>query len=397
MGPMKLLAQEVKTILQKYEVIASSRAVYEDGELSHYKDEIDDDLDECYKEFLTLTDSIIPALKSGKCKYEDLAVALRVKSIYEFAEYISLENENFPMLDGYVETLQDWLWAPLHDSLRKVFTLEVVRDVSTKSEFDLAWLGYCEGLELYSIYVNDIEEVAKAVSVISHLQSLNMANPSQIRQMSEILDKLQGIISNFVPPRSGGFTQSSAGLENEISVWIHEVTTNPQMISLDEIMDSNFVDQNPNIEPLKAGWLKLDGEIVKVAENTFWELLDSNIETGFRTDRKILGKKKNKIYIHTLYQLQEIITGESDESYNRSLDKWKICLLRTGLRDEYLPNEGNGLLAAQLLIASKVLETSIDNFSAEVLWLRLGQRDTVLEGISRVEAEALAKAHFENS
>ena len=394
---MKLFTQEVEAILLKYEVIASNRAVYEDGELSYYKDEIDDDLDECYKEFLTLTDSIIPALKSGKCKYEDLAVALRVKSIYEFAEYISLENENFPMLDGYVETLQDWLWAPLHDSLRKVFTLEVVRDVSTKSEFDLAWLGYCEGLELYSIYVNDIEEVAKAVSVISHLQSLNMANPSQIRQMSEILDKLQGIISNFVPPRSGGFTQSSAGLENEISVWIHEVTTNPQMISLDEIMDSNFVDQNPNIEPLKAGWLKLDGEIVKVAENTFWELLDSNIETGFRTDRKILGKKKNKIYIHTLYQLQEIITGESDESYNRSLDKWKICLLRTGLRDEYLPNEGNGLLAAQLLTASKILETSINNFSAEVLWLRLGQRDTVLEGISRVEAEALAKAHFENS
>jgi uncharacterized protein YfdQ (DUF2303 family) len=43
------------------------------------------------------------------------------------------------------------------------------------------------------------------------------------------------------------------------------------------------------------------------------------------------------------------------------------------------------------------LETSIDNISAEVLWLRLGQRDSVLEGISRVEAEALAKAHFEKS
>ena len=136
---------------------------------------------------------------------------------------------------------------------------------------------------------------------------------------------------------------------------------------------------------------------MKVTGNRFWELLDSNIETGFRTDRKFLGKKKNKTFIHTLYQLQEIVSGESDESYNRPLDKWKICLLRTGSRDEYLPNEGNGLLAAQLLIASKVLETSIDNFSAEVLWLRLGQRDSVLEGISRVEAEALAKAHFENS
>ena len=396
MESAKLLTQEVKTILQKYEVIASDRAVYEDGELSYYKDEIDEDLFECYKEFLALTESVIPALRSGKYKYEDLALALRVKTIYEFADYISSENENFPMLDGYVETLQDWIWTPLHDSLRKVFTLEEVQDVSTKPEFDLAWLGYCEGLELYSIYV-DIEEATKAASVISHLQSLNMANPSQIQQMSEILDKLQGIIDNFVPPRSGGFTESSAGLEDEISAWIHEVTTTPQLISLDEIMDANFVDENPNIEPLKAGWLKLDGEIVKVAENRFWELLDSNIETGFRTDRKILGKKKNKIYIHTLYQLQEIVSGESDESYNRPLDKWKICLLRTGSRDEYLPNEGNGLLAAQLLTASKVLETSIDNFSAEVLWLRLGQRDSVLEGISRVEAEALAKAHFEQS
>lgn len=394
---MKLLAQEVKTILQKYEVIASSRAVYEDGELSDYKDEIDDDLDECYKEFLTLTESIIPALKSGKCKYEDLAVALRVKSIYEFAEYISLENENFPMLDGYVETLQDWLWAPLHDSLRKIFTLEVVRDISTQSEFDLVWLGYCEALELYSIDVYNIEEVSKAASVITYLQSLNMANPAQSEQMSLILDKLQGIIDNFVPPRSGGFTQNSAGLEDEISEWIKEVTTNPQILSLDEVFDTNFEDGNPNIEPLKAAWFKLDSEISVVIDNRFWELRDSNIETGFRTDRKILGKKKNKIYIHTLYQLQEIITGESDESYNRSLDKWKICLLRTGLRDEYLPNEGNGLLAAQLLTASKVLETSINNFSAEVLWLRLGQRDSVLEGISRVEAEALAKAHFENS
>jgi hypothetical protein len=294
MGPMKLLAQEVKTILQKYEVIASSRAVYEDGELSHYKDEIDDDLDECHREFLTLTDSIIPALKSGKCKYEDLAVALRVKSIYEFAEYISLENENFPMLDGYVETLQDWLWAPLHESLRKVFTLEVVRDITTKSEFDLAWVGYCEALELYSIYVNDIKDVSIAASVITHLQSLNIANPAQSQQMSEILEKVQGIIDNFVPPRSGGFTQRSAGLEDKISMWIHEITTTPQMISLDEIMESKFVNENPNIEPLKAGWLKLDGEIVKVTGNRFWELLDSNIETRFRTDRKFLGKKKIK-------------------------------------------------------------------------------------------------------
>lgn len=394
---MKLLTQEVEAILEKYEAVASDRAVFEDGELSYYQDEIDDDLDECYSEFTTLASSIIPALRSEIYKIEDLPTALRVKSISEFSDYINSQNKNLPMLDGYVETLQDWLWSPLHYSLRKVFTLEIVQGISTKSDFDLAWLGYCEALELYSIYTYDIEEISEAVSVITHLQTLNLANPSQVQQMVLTLDKVRGILDNFVLPGGGGFTHSSAGLEDEISEWIKEVTTNPQVLSFDEVFDTDFEDGNPNLEPLKAAWLKLDSEISVVIDNRFWELRDSHIETGFRTERKILGKKKNKMYIHTLYQLQEIVNDKSDESFNRPLDKWKICLLRTGLRHEYLPNEGNGLLAAQLLTASKVLETSLDNFSVEVLWLRLGQRDSVLEGISRVEAEALAKAHFENT
>jgi hypothetical protein len=47
--------------------------------------------------------------------------------------------------------------------------------------------------------------------------------------------------------------------------------------------------------------------------------------------------------------------------------------------------------------ASTVLETSLGNNSAEVLWLRIGQPDSVLEGVSRVEAETLAWAYFQYS
>lgn len=391
------MAHEVDALLKRYESIASSRAVFEDGELSYYEDEIDNDLQECYLELLLLAALAIPSLRKGIYKYEDVHPALRVRSMYEFADYISSQRENYPMLDGYVETLQDWLWAPLHESLRKVFTLEVVEGILTKSEFDLAWRGYCEELELYSVDAYLIDEVSNAVNVITQLQALDMADALQMQKMIATLSMLQAITDNYVPIGKGGFTHSSAGLEDEISVWIKEITTNPQLLSIDDVLDINFVDVNPNIEPLKAGWLKLDAEITVVAENKFWELRDSHIESVFRTDRKIVGKKKNKICIHTLYQLQEIVIGESDESYNRPLDKWKICLLRTGLRHEYLPIEENGLLAAQLLTSAYVLETSLDNLSAEILWLRLGQRDSVLGGISRVEAEVLAKAYFKNS
>jgi hypothetical protein len=391
------MTQEVEVILKRYESIATERAIFEDGELSYYEDEIDEDLVECYSEFVALAESVIPSLRSGKYKYEDLHVTLRVNSISEFAEYMSSQDANYPMLNGYIETLQDWLWAPLHESLRKVFTLEVVHGISTKIEFDLAWRGYCETLELYSIYTQFIDDVIEAVSVIAHLKLLGMADPSQEQDMSFVEEKLQRIIRDYVPPRKSGFTENSAGLEDEISKWISEITTTSQVLDLEDAFNPILDDKDSNIEALRQAWVKADAEISAVVGNKFWQLSDSNIETGFRTERKFLGKKKNKIYIHTLYQLNEIVVGQSGESFNKPLDKWKICLLRTGLRHDYLPNEGNGLIAAQLLTASKVLESSLDNFSAEINWLRLGERETVLEGISRVEAEALATGFFENS
>ena len=391
------MTQEVEVILKRYESIATERAIFEDGELSYYEDEIDEDLVECYSEFVALAESVVPSLRSGKYKYEDLHVTLRVNSISEFAEYMSSQDANYPMLNGYIETLQDWLWAPLHESLRKVFTLEVVHGISTKIEFDLSWRGYCETLELYSIYTQFIDDVIEAVSVIAHLKLLGMADPSQEQDMSFVEEKLQRIIRDYVPPRKSGFTENSAGLEDEISKWISEITTTSQVLDLEDAFNPILDDKDSNIEALRQAWFKVDAEISAVVGNKFWQLSDSNIETGFRTERKFLGKKKNKIYIHTLYQLNEIVVGPSGESFNKPLDKWKICLLRTGLRHDYLPNESNGLIAAQLLTASKVLESSLDNFSAEINWLRLGERETVLEGISRVEAEALAAGFFENS
>lgn len=394
---MALMSQEVDAILKRYEAIAADRAIFEDGELAGYEDEIEDELVECYAEFVALTDLMIPSLRSGKVKYEDLHEVLRVKTLSEFSTLITQQGDAYPMLDGFFEDLQGWEWAPLHESLRKVFTVDIVKAITTKLEFDLVWRGYCETLELYSIYTQLIDEAVDAINVITHLQSLGMADPLQKEQMSVVLGLLHRIAEDYVPPKRSEFQDSSAGLEDVISAWINEVTTTLQEPLNDDILDLIHEDVDPVIVDLKGAWFKINFELEAVVDNKFWQLSDSNIETGFRTERKFLGKKKNKIYIHTLYQLQEIVVGQSGESFNRPLDKWKICLLRTGFRHEYLPNEGNGLIAAQLLTASKVLESSLDNFSAEVNWLRLGERETVLEGISRVEAEALAVGFFENS
>jgi hypothetical protein len=130
----------------------------------------------------------------------------------------------------------------------------------------------------------------------------------------------------------------------------------------------------------------------KLTKTTYWDAIRVNTEAEFRTKTN-LGKTA-ELRIHYLFQLTEIYYDEHDDQGQKVFNKWKICLLRTGLRGEYASNEDFGLIAAQLLIASEALETSLDNISAEIIWLRLGERDSVLEGISNDEAEALANEHF---
>lgn len=389
---MTIYMKEIEEILINCESAARATAIYEDGELDYYEDEIDEVLDKCYEQLLTISGNLIPVLRNGEIEYKDIHPALRVTSIYDFANYLNTREDLFPNLSGYVETLQDWLWAPLHEELRKFFSLEDVKKISSELDFHLACRGYCESLELYSFHVSDLSNVSKAIEIISKLQELNLADEFQVEQMQLTLQKLRAIEQNFVPREKREFNQTTVGMEDEISSWIHEITTVDYLE--DEWLEIETKELNTNLELLKENWLKLHDELQRVTGNKVWELFDSNIESAFRTERKLIGKKKNKTVIHCLYRLNEIVFADFDESYRKPLDRWKICLLRTGLEHEYLPNEGNGLLAAQMLIASRVLETSLDNISAEILWLRIGNRMPVLEGISRIEAEALAESYF---
>jgi len=201
------------------------------------------------------------------------------------------------------------------------------------------------------------------------------------------------------------FEGSTYGMEEKLLDYLSIIVESPHDLLLEEYLYDDDMPEDvdafkkeiatvPNLGLLIDLWSIHCPHQEKLTKTTYWDAIRVNTETEFRSKKN--SKNMNELRIHYLFQLTEIYYDEHDDQGRKVFDKWKICLLRTGLRDEYASNDDVGLIAAQLLTVSEELETSLDNISAEIIWLRLGERDSVLNGISNDEAEALANAHFES-
>jgi len=203
-----------------------------------------------------------------------------------------------------------------------------------------------------------------------------------------------------------GFKGSTYGLEDQLLDYISIITGSFNSLLIRDYLDEESMPEDAkefNRELAKFPKMALLISLYsiycphqeRITTTEFWDVFAVNIEANFMTKGKEKSKIINEFRIHYLFQLKQVYYDEEDIRGDHVFDKWKICYLRTGLRDEYETNEGLGLIAAQLLFASNALETSLQNVSAEIIWLRLGERESVLDGISKDEAESLATAHFQ--
>jgi hypothetical protein len=383
------LTKQENLIFSKYELEAKKKAVFEDGEFSYYQDEIDDVVYSCYLEIVELAKLVLPRLRSGELKLNELDEILKHKTINEFADFIKSYSNQFPMLDGYIETLQDFIWTPIHDAIRELFTLDLISKIDNQLDFDIALIGYCDGPELYNYYT-DINVARNVIEIINCLNLMTFSSKDQQEKIRVVSEKMQYVVENFTPSKTLDFEGSSFGMEDVITKWISKLTE--IQFDDDDFEVSNEL-QDVNLEALKNSWLKMCAFEEPAAENLFWLLVDSDISTNFSTERKFLGKKKNKTVINVLYQLHERTTSDSEPI---PLEKWRICLLRTGIREEYDSSNDAAVLAGQVLIACKVLETAYDNVSGEIVWLRLNEKDSPLASTSEARAIDMAKAYFES-
>jgi len=205
-----------------------------------------------------------------------------------------------------------------------------------------------------------------------------------------------------------GFEGSTHGMEDLLLDYISKLVASPYSLLKEDFLDEDSMPDEakafykeialvPNLELLISLWSIHCHQQQRFTPGEFWDALDTNIETSFRTNRGTNLEKTNELRIHYLFQLKEIYYDEHDDMGTHIFEKWKVCLLRTGLRDEYSQEDAVGLLAAQRLIVSKVIETNLENISAEIIWLRYGQRESVSVGATEEEAERLATNYFEGN
>lgn len=205
-----------------------------------------------------------------------------------------------------------------------------------------------------------------------------------------------------------GFEGSTHGMEDILLNYISKFVKSPFSLLKEDYPDEDFMPNEvtalyseialvPNLELLISLWSIYCPSQQRLTPTEFWDAIDTNIETSFRTHRDTKFENTHDLRIHYLFQLKEIYYDEHDDMGTHMLEKWKVCLLRTGLREEYSQEDAVALLAAQRLIASKVMETSFENISAEIIWLRYGHRESVLAGATEEEAVGLATNYFEEN
>lgn len=205
-----------------------------------------------------------------------------------------------------------------------------------------------------------------------------------------------------------GFEGSTYGLEDQLLEFISMATSSVYSLLLEDYLDEESMPEDakafnrelakfPNIALLMSLWSIYCPHQERLTTTEFWDAIDLNIETSFQTNRDTKLEKTYEVRIHYLFQLKEIYYDEHDDAGTHIFEKWKVCLLRTGLRDEYLQKDAIGLLTAQRLIVSRVFETKLENVSAEIIWLRYGQRESVVDGATKEDAERLATNYFDGN
>ncbi len=205
-----------------------------------------------------------------------------------------------------------------------------------------------------------------------------------------------------------GFEGSTHGMEERLLDYISKFVESPYSLLKEDYLDEDSMPDEakalyseiasvPNLDLLISLWSIHCPHQQRLTPIEFWDALETNIETSFRTHRDTKLERTHALRIHYLFQLKEIYYDEHDVMGTHNFEKWKVCLLRTGLREEYSQEDAVGLLAAQRLIASNVIETSFENVSAEIIWLRYGHRESVLAGATEEEAVRLATNYFERN
>jgi hypothetical protein len=396
MAPIDDIKADIVKILTKYDRALKVEASI-DGDNIEFEYSPNEIVEECWEDFYSLGNSILPKLLSRDIAVSDLPAIFTLWGIDNFGRML-VNFGDYKYLHAACMDLDpsNFSWDPFHSALRSYFSLEKIANIKNKFEFDLAVTSFTDSIETYSAVASMPMEDARAFAFIAQMTALK----SSIYASYKTIQKLFSAINQIRPyEQANTFTQvslpyvgSSFGLEPDIADWIHKQISTEFLFDEDLMFDVNDQLVNQNLELLKSAWLQKPVVELSEIEDHVWKIVAANLPAELSHDGQVV-----EFAVHCVYQLHERLIqkeGSNFEVSDNPIERYRVVLLRTGERPEYDSELDRCFLALQILVGANSLGTDVSNIESEIDWLRLKEKDNPLLGVGRKELEILESSYL---
>jgi len=396
MSRIEEITAEIVKILTKYDHALKAEAIT-DGDNIEFEYSPNEIVEECWEDFYSLGNSILPKLLSRDIAVSDIPAIFTLWGIDNFGRML-VSFGDYKYLQAACMDLDpsNFSWDPFNSALRSYFSLEKIANIKNKFEFDLAVTSFTDSIESYSAGASMPMEDARAFAFIAQMTALK----SSIYASYKTIQNLFSAINQIRPyEQANTFTQvplpyvgSSFGLESDIADWIHKQISAEFLFDEDLMFDVNDQGVNQNLELLKSAWLQKPVVELSEIEDHVWKIVAANLPGELSHEGKVV-----EFSVHCVYQLHERFIekeGGNFEMSDNPIERYRVVLLRTGERPEYDSELDRCFLALQILVGANSLGTDISNIESEIDWLRLKEKDNPLLGVGRKELEILESSYL---
>jgi hypothetical protein len=383
------IEEQLFEILRKCETKIKELAIANDDYVEYYEDEASDSLDLCQREIHDALLRKIPELLASATGIDSLPQLARASDIFEFCDALSPHEKEFPHLFDFAETFDDTLisWEPLHSAIRDFFTTSRITEIASPSEVELALIGFEQISKIDEDFTSNLDKDALQEQLELLRKSTHLAY-EQVVTVNELIETVQEMNITHVPIVKE-FEGSSGGLEPIFLQWIEKMFKIPLLL-MDDDIDGDDVEFDPNLDLLKERWLERGFAEKTSYEGFIWEPIVVNETVDIELEEKPIY-----VVLNQLSQITQdrILIPESADP--QTMDKYKLTLYRTGERHEYDSEMDKNLLALQALIVQENLNVPIENIESEIDWIRLGEKSYPLLGLSEDELDSLSKIYLD--
>jgi hypothetical protein len=383
------LDEQIFEILRRCEANIKKLAVMNEDYLEYYEDEASEFLDLCQSELKDLLLTKVPELFPSQSGVDDLSQLARASDIFEFCEALSPHEKEFPHLFDFAETFDDTLisWEPLHSAIRDFFSPARIAEISSRSEIELVLIGFNQLNKIDQDLFGSLDK-HQLLENLELLRKSAYLSYEEVVTVNELIETVKRMHVTYAPIVKN-FQGSSGGLEPIFIEWIEKMFKIPLLL-MDDDIDGEDGELDPNLELLKERWLERGFAEKTSYEGFIWEPIAVNSIVDI-----VLEEKPIYVVLNQLSQITQdrILIPESAEP--QTMDKYKLTLYRTGERHEYDSEMDKNLLALQTLIVKDNLNVPIENIESEIDWLRLGEKSYPLLGLSEDELDSLSKIYLD--